>query len=1057
MSGTGDQTGQFAAAEPLAAAVPGVTVVVLARDAEDILGPCLESLAGFHPVMVVVDGRSADGTAALAERWGAVVKRLPWQGGFAAQRNVAAGLADSDMVFFLDADERVTPDLREEIDRLLRGGPSRPAYSVRRRNNLLGAWLRFGGWWPDRQVRLVNRLEAKYVGAVHERVDLPESAIGRLDGVIEHYTHPTVAAVLQRADEYSRLEAEEALSEGLARPTGAAVWLSPLVHVFRRAVLQLGILDGRAGWAEARLQAYYRHLVCRRRRSGPTAEPDGFFQRLIPAEYLAVPEPQPEALPRFPSDLLALGALLLLALLPLHLLIKRMVPGSVGTDWKEVFIGLLALVAVVRLWPVLRTAFRHSWLFRLSLAYGVLVIARTLFEAHGMAGFQGIHVDLTYLPLLVILLALPIAQRLPVLAYSAVGLGVVCAAGAVTEMMWGHALFPSATLLEQYGRAEVYINGTHVLRPYFTFDFPTGLGAFLAMATVTAVALGLLTQRLWPIAAAAITAVGLVLTFSRGPWIGCLVGLAVVAVLAVSRPLILRLGAVSVMAVLLVASALLTNGAGRPVARPITLHNSPQLRILAGQPRHERTVRSLLPSGDLVARSGLPPPSPHKTAVFWRIGGRRSQVLSEPPPPRGHALLSYRLRVPDGALLAWGIALDPRVWRPERGDGVTFRVSIEDQGTTSPVFAWYLDPKNRAADRRVLGFRVPLYGFAGDTVRINLTTDAGPLHDADYDWAGWLDPRVVLSPMTAALDRFPYRMAPASTLERPVVRSGAYLASIANWQGDQSNSDRLAAWGRTISAWERAPLLGLGPGSVDEAATRVVDHLPLTTESQLGKVLVETGAVGLVLWLSLCGAVLGLLAAAYRRFRTLEYLLPLAAGCCILVCSLAFQVLEVKQIAALFWSVVGFAVVAELELQGISVAPREWPVGDFVPESWPRSLGGLLEGLGLPARPRITPAVAAAAVATSAPAGPIAIDGNGSGVHEAPAPRGDADGRSEPATVHAAARLVTAGVGMVDEVVVAANQLEANRLLDDGWELLSTGVATAGAVFVLGRRNGNGH
>jgi len=147
-------------------------VVILARDSASSLGACLESVAGC-PVVVAVDTRSSDATSELARASGARVEHVAWQGGFGAQRNEAGRLASHDWVFFLDADERASQGLLDEIRTLLSEGPKFAAYSCPRRNTLLGRRMEAGGWWPDRQIRLINRLEASYSGVVNETVDLP--------------------------------------------------------------------------------------------------------------------------------------------------------------------------------------------------------------------------------------------------------------------------------------------------------------------------------------------------------------------------------------------------------------------------------------------------------------------------------------------------------------------------------------------------------------------------------------------------------------------------------------------------------------------------------------------------------------------------------------------------------------------------------------------------------------------------------------------------------------------------------------------------------------------
>jgi hypothetical protein len=403
-------------------------------------------------------------------------------------------------------------------------------------------------------------------------------------------------------------------------------------------------------------------------------------------------------------------------------------------------------------------------------------------------------------------------------------------------------------------------------------------------------------------------------------------------------------------------------------------------------------------------------------------------------------------------VLAWGIALSPSVWSRRKGDGVTFRISIVSGATTALVFARYIDPKNVPADRRAFFFRLPLGRFVGGMDRIELSTDSGPRHDASYDWAAWLNPRIVAVSSYGALDRWPYEAVPASSVERPPPAPGPYLASIVNWQGDESNSDRLAAWSRTIQAWTGAPLLGRGPGSVDEAAISSHAPHPLITESQFGKVLVETGVVGLLLWVSLCACALWSLLAAYRRRPDIEHLAVLGGLVCILVCSLAFQVLEVKQIAAVFWVFVGAAVAAELALAGVDIAIEPAPVGGlFGPEAvqaWRDRLDRLPWNrvpIPAPVGPAavLAPAELPLGYATP-PATPVVA-------HSATEPIADGPVSGAPRVAAAPALALPNGFGSIVEVMTTEEESIANAGLASGWELLGTGLSKGGPVFILGR------
>lgn len=1019
-----------------------LTLVILARDAASILPECLKQVVGWHPVLVAVDARTTDESASIAAEFGTEVHELQWQGGFAEQRNAAASLASTDWILFVDADESVNDGLKSEVDSLIATGPVLSSYSVPRKNIHFGQRLRHGGWWPDRQTRLISRLETNFSGMVHERADVPQAAIGELRHALTHRTHNSVAEVLQKIETYSELEALGSTAHRESRPSQVSVALSPIWHLLWRYFFLLGFLDGQVGFVEARLQSYYRHLVLLRRRVGENAQPSAFFRRLIPKDPQPFSSSVAERIPPFPRDVLSLGFMLLLVWLPFHLVLKRVLPEPLGETWKEGLVLVLLVAACFRLYPSAWVIVRNSWLFRLATGYVVLVTLCGLLTGKVGAALDGMHVDLTYIALVAVILAMPSAERFPAMLWSTISAGIVCAAGAIAETLLGYPLFPSATLLQQYGNASVYINATHILRPYFTFDFPTGLAAYLAVGTVLCVALWLTSRQYWFIPVAALLSVGMALTFSRGPWIGALFGLAVLTLLLRRSPLALRVGAVVGAVAVLIASGLLTSGSRSAAPTMRRLYTSSRVRGLVGKPMHEGTITTMLGRGQLVERAGLPPPAATVSATRWNFGAMKLPVLGEPPPKRGRALLAYRVHVRPKEVFSWGIALDPRVWHRNRGDGVTFRVSIEANRNSIPVFARYIDPKNKRQDRRPYFLRFPLFRYSGQTILIRLTTDQGPRADSSYDWAGWLNPRIVSVTGSGALDRWPYVGVAPVTIERPLPAPGPYLSSFVDWHGDESNSDRLAAWHRAWTAWLQAPLLGHGPGSVDEAAIQAGVHHPLVTESQFGKVLVETGIIGFLVWLAICGLGLWYTFAAYRRKAELETIAVLASLACITVCSLAFQVLEVKQIAALFWSLTACAVVAELALQGIEVEIPCQDITRLFPADAKERIAGLLQGWRFP-----TPAFP---VAAPVPAYAVATGLEASGMHAIAESKADYLPMSyspEPSAERTSPHL-----GVITEVLTTDDDAVVNERLNSGWELIDVRLANGKPGFILGRR-----
>src|SRR5689334_24580442 len=167
-----------------------ISAVIIAFNEEENIGPACESV-GWADEIVVVDSESTDNTRDIATHCGArvIVNRWP---GFAAQKQFAANAATNDWVFSMDADERVSPALREAIAQLKNKDESSLAdgYRVARRTFYMDRWIRGGGWYPDYQLRFYRRALGRWQGAyIHESVKMPEgSRTGTLAGDLLHYS-----------------------------------------------------------------------------------------------------------------------------------------------------------------------------------------------------------------------------------------------------------------------------------------------------------------------------------------------------------------------------------------------------------------------------------------------------------------------------------------------------------------------------------------------------------------------------------------------------------------------------------------------------------------------------------------------------------------------------------------------------------------------------------------------------------------------------------------------------------------------------------------------------
>ena len=247
-----------------------LSVVLIAKNAASQIEACLES-AAFADEIVLVDSGSSDATCDLAARRGARVVHKEWLG-FGPQKQFAVEQARHDWVLCLDADERVSPALRQSIERAL-AAPAAPVYRMARCNRFLGRWLRHGEGYPDWSPRLFERRSARWSDdVVHEKV-LYAVTPGTLAGDLLHESAEDLARYLDKQNRYTTLAAEQLYERG--RSAGAfSLIASPLVRFFKFYVLRLGFLDGVAGLVHISIgcmNSYlkYAKLIELRRARGP--------------------------------------------------------------------------------------------------------------------------------------------------------------------------------------------------------------------------------------------------------------------------------------------------------------------------------------------------------------------------------------------------------------------------------------------------------------------------------------------------------------------------------------------------------------------------------------------------------------------------------------------------------------------------------------------------------------------------------------------------------------------------------------------------------------------
>jgi glycosyltransferase involved in cell wall biosynthesis len=239
-----------------------VTATIITFNEALNIGAALESVSWANEILVV-DAESTDATREIAESFGARVIERPWPG-FAAQKQFAADEAAHEWVFSLDADERVSDELRASLEDLLYTSEEKLAdgYRIARRSFYMGRWIRGGGWYPDHQLRLYRKSSGRWEGAyIHESVKMDQSARVRiLPGDILHYSVRD-AAHHQRmiGERYAPLAARQMFEQG-RRTSPLKIATAGPAAFLRSFLLKGGFRDGLAGYSIARFAAHHAFL-----------------------------------------------------------------------------------------------------------------------------------------------------------------------------------------------------------------------------------------------------------------------------------------------------------------------------------------------------------------------------------------------------------------------------------------------------------------------------------------------------------------------------------------------------------------------------------------------------------------------------------------------------------------------------------------------------------------------------------------------------------------------------------------------------------------------------
>lgn len=236
-----------------------ISAVVSAYNEEKNIGDCLESLKWADEI-IVVDNTSGDKTVQIAKKYASKIFTRANNQMLNINKNFGFDKAKGEWIINLDADERVSPELKQEISKTLALKSNFNAYKIPRKNILFGKWIQHGIWWPDHQIRLFKKTKGKFDCLhVHEKLTIA-GEIGQLNNPLTHYNYRSISQFVRKMNDYTDNEAENFLKSGKQIHWYDAIRMPAndfLANFFARGSYK----DGLHGLVLSILQSFYAFLV----------------------------------------------------------------------------------------------------------------------------------------------------------------------------------------------------------------------------------------------------------------------------------------------------------------------------------------------------------------------------------------------------------------------------------------------------------------------------------------------------------------------------------------------------------------------------------------------------------------------------------------------------------------------------------------------------------------------------------------------------------------------------------------------------------------------------
>lgn len=233
--------------------MPLLSVTIITLNEERNIGRCIESLKGVADDIIVLDSGSTDNTIAICEQMGVRHLFAPWEN-YSTARNIAAEHTKYNWILALDADEALSPELAQSIQKIKQLDES-VFCSFKRLTNYCGKWIHHCGWYPDVKIRIYDKTKTSYNGIIHEYLNWLPDKIIKLEGNLLHYSYYSIFEHINQANKFTNLTSQAAFERG-EKSNVMYVLLAPLIKFIKSYFLQLGILDGYYGFVVCSISAH---------------------------------------------------------------------------------------------------------------------------------------------------------------------------------------------------------------------------------------------------------------------------------------------------------------------------------------------------------------------------------------------------------------------------------------------------------------------------------------------------------------------------------------------------------------------------------------------------------------------------------------------------------------------------------------------------------------------------------------------------------------------------------------------------------------------------------